>query len=754
MNDSNNHHPFEIIKQSPLKQFVLMEMENERLYYSFIQIDELNEISNRWLEFSKYCANSLSDVASLAHLIYERFLDEWRRDKEQIAKDAERNKELVSKIESLQEFQMQVAILMIQYATMVNKGIFGFTSNDSCHAHIDGYKILDQISTTYFDSTHPRASDIEAIMLTLLLLNQKRNLIKLLEETEGVDSLTIIQEKVKKEVAQADLNSLFIAELLKIIGTDWWWPDPIVLHFVYNRSLHALNQAAELLSEDASDPEMILNQINNEKIPIVTAKSNMALVEHYERLIYEAAAHNNFKAVVEYCNIIIGLEDEALELLSKVEDKEKSGELLEQIKAITRFHKFLHDLAEIAANVAIIIDKSIQKHENVNIKEETKLVKENIEQIGSTMDLSYLNSVPLTYTAYLLEILLALEQGKAPFEALKIAEKVIDKFIHHLIELVSEIVGELQEIIYQSNGKRTIKINSLLEELESIKLSCYFLPEHPKKEDLIADILCLEHLARSYLVEEFTAIEGINDVLNLVYHAKAYYHTSKALEIVERSKFKLIPKNFVEHRYSEAFVKGEEIELRLFTLARQYLFLNVIIDKLILASKIADAMDSSKENYLEIIERLFGDFELFELLTERMSDICTELLNHRQLFQEITDQVNWTAIEARRYFLQALLSLLNGTKTAILACAANNSKDTYKSISLLDKSAKEVGQAYDYLKPIAHYDEKFTSLANNSYEYGLFLKEQERKIRAGDTIKIDMPLNQILSLLKELTFLA
>ncbi|MCK5304865.1 MAG: hypothetical protein KAJ72_06425, partial [Candidatus Heimdallarchaeota archaeon] len=115
----------ELLSDSPFKQFVLMELERERLYQSFIEIDELDEISKIWLSFSKICAQSLADVSSIANLLYNRYIDEWTRDKTQIDTDEKRKKSLTGKIEDLQEFQMESAILMIIYAEIVNTGIFG-----------------------------------------------------------------------------------------------------------------------------------------------------------------------------------------------------------------------------------------------------------------------------------------------------------------------------------------------------------------------------------------------------------------------------------------------------------------------------------------------------------------------------------------------------------------------------------------------------------------------------------------------------
>ncbi len=127
----------ELLSDSPFKQFVLMELERERLYQSFIEIDELDEISEIWLSFSKICAQSLADVSSIANLLYDRYIDEWTRDKTQINADEKRKKSLTGKIEDLQEFQMESAILMIIYAEIVNTGIFGTAaSEDYCIAFI------------------------------------------------------------------------------------------------------------------------------------------------------------------------------------------------------------------------------------------------------------------------------------------------------------------------------------------------------------------------------------------------------------------------------------------------------------------------------------------------------------------------------------------------------------------------------------------------------------------------------------------
>ena len=114
----------ELLRDSPFKQFVLMELERERIYQSFIEIDELDEISEIWSSFSKICADSLSDVSSLADLLYRRFLDEWTRDKTQIDEDKERKEKIKEQTEDAKKkFDEGRKLSFDEFRTLIDKGL-------------------------------------------------------------------------------------------------------------------------------------------------------------------------------------------------------------------------------------------------------------------------------------------------------------------------------------------------------------------------------------------------------------------------------------------------------------------------------------------------------------------------------------------------------------------------------------------------------------------------------------------------------
>jgi len=738
---------------TPFKQFVLMEMERARLYRSFIEVDELNEISSNWLEFSNFCASSLSNVASLSNLLYQRFLDEWKRDQEQIALDEKRKENLEAKIENLQEFQMQLAILMNLYSDIVNNGIFNYPSNSFSPEYIEAYSILDRITTTYFDSTHPRASTIEDIMLSFLLLNQKEHLINLLEQDKRLqEKMSLLEEKAVYEQTLADFDALFTSRLVKLVGEQWWWYDPIAIHFSYERSIKHLEKAIKFYNEMPEDPEMHANKIKEQKIPILNARKNIALSDHYSRLIHEAAKNNNFKAAVEYLNIVLGLEKEALNCIEG--EIEKTGDLAAlrgELSKRTAHSQFLHKIATISWEFSLLIDGSMELQKKEFVKRIDELIGKVQDSRYST-NIIYLSNVPIIYLSCLQQMKIAALEKKSPYDATKSSERSIKFFINQLLVAIKELTEKIEKIIESEEEGDIEKIENILKHLESLKLAFYFLPEINEKEEGTKEIEALEFLTLSYLTEKQISriARRTNEVIILIYHAKAYYYASKALEIAQQSNIKIIPRKWIEKRYSETFIKGIDIELQLFGLTRQYLFLNVVIEKFLSSFRIATEIKNP--NYYKMINSMYEKLELFKKLTKRIADDCNELLNHKELFTTITENINWNAIEGKKLFALSLVEYLKATEKAILGYGAHNSGDIYKAITYFNEASRSALSASEVLAPIASKNEEIATIAKQSYEYNLLLKELERKVREKGKLQ-EFPFTKVLELMKQLAFL-
>lgn len=745
-----------LLSDSPFKQFVLMELERERIYQSFVQIDDLEEISQVWLDFSQFCADTLSNVSSLSHLLYSRFLDEWTRDRVQIDADEERKEVITKKLEDLQEFQMELAILMIIYADIVNTGIFGTQpSPEYCTSYIEGYRILNTISQTYFDSSHPRASNIEEVMLTFLLLNQKQQIIQLLEESpNGYSEEKLIEEKGAYELIMAEFDVSFTAQFLKRLGEDWWWNDSIATHFAFERSLSHLETALDFYKQIPEDPELKGKQIEISHISLNQAQRNKELIDHYLRLSFEAAKSDSFIASVEYLNLVLGLEEEALKILeTNVEMNERTLVLKEGIKREETIHRFFHGIAELAAKTSLLNNTIVDDK-----KEDINGIIEEIEEIVNRPDLkvtiNYVSSLPFVYLNFVQELKIALLENIPLSDAMTKAEQNLVRFIERLEYAINDISTQLIEIEKTDTKIKLDDIQPLLENIGTVKTSAYFLPKTEKKVYIVKDIECLEFMANSMYLEQNLAEKESNEVLDIIYHAKAHYYSTKALEIAQLSSESNIDKEWVEHRYSQTFIQGQDVELRLFELTRQYLFLNTVIDKIAKGYRLSlSTEDSIKENYYAIINHNFNHFVLFDIINKRIAENCLELLNHKEMFDLKDSNINWSAIEIKKVLSLCLTDFLEATKKAIFGIGADTNKENYKAASHFNDGAKAAKDASDHLQSISQYDSTFAQLSKSAYEFSILLKELERKTRENEKLQ-KLPIDELFNVLKQLTFLS
>ena len=226
------------------------------------------------------------------------------------------------------------------------------------------------------------------------------------------------------------------------------------------------------------------------------------------------------------------------------------------------------------------------------------------------------------------------------------------------------------------------------------------------------------------------------------------------MEISQLSSKTQIDRTWVEQRYSQTFIQGLDVELRLFELTRQFLFLNTIIDKIAQSYKLAITKERSvAQKYEAVINSTFNQFELFEAINSRISEDCKELLDHRNFFSIENTRINWDTIKAKKQLADTLILFLEAVKKTILGYAANNNKEYYKAASSFNEGAKFASKASNSLQLITEFDSAFSQLAKTSYEYSILLKELERNSRDEKKIQ-KLPLEQLLGVLKQLTFLS
>ncbi len=744
-----------IVEDSPFNQLILAEMERERLYQSFVLIDEYDEIARAWLDFSDFCAKSLLNLTNLANLIYQRYLDEFNRDKEQISTDESRRELITKRIEKLQQFQMEAAILMSLYADIVNTGVFDIKSNRTCNLKVEGYKVLEKISSTYFDSTHPRSSSIEEIMLTFFLLNQKQIIIDLMEENiENVEQKDLwLTEKGKYERALAHFDAYFVAKLLRQIN--WWWYDPIAIHFAYSRALGHLNEAIKSYDYTSSKLSPIVEQIKTDDIPLNQAKKNRVLIDHFNRLVMEAAKQNIFVASIEYINIIKGLQKEIVDY-TKTSNKLSKVNEDEELLDITERPDIKYDLFQNIAKLATITTKILVNYETIT-KEALLNYIEEIEKLTEDSSFSanfqYISELPFVYQNFALKAKLLLSgKGYTIKEIIDGSSRSFKRYINRLKQSMEDI--SLDIYTKKSNSKLSVRdIEETISLVDNVKCASYFLPQLEEKVDLTKEVESLEYYIRSVHVLLTNDLSNLSEIENLIIHSKAHYYSSKALEIAQSKSTNLIPLEWISERFNETFIDGKEKELKLFELGRQYLFLNVVIDEVAngfeLANKIVDI--SINKNYNKIFDLLFKHFEPFEIINKQISGNCNQSLEHKQIIGKIDFDVKWQIIEIKKILADITVLITSAIKDGIMGYALISHKSNNKAATLFKGAYDKVNEVSLKLEKLAKIDETFAELAKIAYKFGLFYKDLERRARERLALQ-SYPLEEVLSFMKKIVF--
>ncbi len=747
----------DLVKNSPFKQFVLMELERERLYHFYSSIDEFQEINKNWKEFSNFCAYSLYNVSNLASMLYQRYLDEFIRDEEKISDDHDRKEHLINQIENLQEFQMETAILMTIYANVVNKGIFSSTkSKDYSPYYMEGYRILNRISSTYFDSSHPQANTIEDIMLAFSFLNQKRHLLQIIEQApESEKGKKFYLENGFFELNLAEFDGIFKSRLLLQLSEEWWWNDPIALHFVFDRQEYHFQEAIKHFVKVPEDPERNAVQIQERFLPVNKTWKNSALVGHYYRLGLEATKQENYSASREYFNLILGLIDEMKENLKDIpESKIKFFTFIQDTIKNKTTYQTLKELSNITIKARDLIEKYTLEPP---IDEINKLISEIETEVNNPQlltGINYVSSLPFIYKNFIRDMQIGILSDKNKKETLKEALDNFNKLAERLKFALNDIVQEIEGIENNPKNFSEERYKNLINDIKKIKLTTFYIPSCDNKVDLIQEIESIQYLAEASYIYYTTKQQEINEILLLIYHSKSHYFSTKALEAAQKSTMTIIPRKLLNKRYSQTFIDGQQSELRLFELARQFLFLNSVIDWLAKAYTLSLSSKEFKDlNYKDLLNNCFSQFELFETINTRIIESCNELINHKELFHTDNIQINWKAIEMKRILSEVLEGFLNTTKETILGYGARSSKEQYKATSHFESSYKILTKTTEILKPVAHMDSNITQLSNQLYEFSMLIKELERGTRERDKIQ-NLPLSQILELMKKLAFLS
>ncbi|GAJ09107.1 unnamed protein product, partial [marine sediment metagenome] len=249
------------------------------------------------------------------------------------------------------------------------------------------------------------------------------------------------------------------------------------------------------------DLDVEIKEITKKLIPFNQVWRNHALTEHYFRLSIEAAKNDIFIASVEYLNLVVGLEDEALELIDKIEMiTQRDQSLKEEIISGKKIHSFLQGIAGLAS----MTNHLIQYIRDGDKKEANKIIKKMEKKINEphlNTNINYISSLPLVYLNFIQQLKISFLQKSSLSNSLKKAETVFEKFMERIITAIMDLLEGFMVLGEAELGGDVAVIEHLLENVQTMRVAIYFLPASESKVDVLKEVETLDFIANSILIQ-------------------------------------------------------------------------------------------------------------------------------------------------------------------------------------------------------------------------------------------------------------
>ncbi len=682
------------LSESPLENFISLEIRREALYEKFLAIDELHKISERWLnEVCAKSAETLSLIASLSILTYQRFKDELTKTpSSKLAGD--RKKKLQLRIESLAAFEFEAAILMRLYSDMINKGILGFEGQPFSAYYLTALNHITRILEIFFDMNIPTPRSLGTVASAMFKLEQKRRLVGLFEldvlnsdfEKEHKEFITL--EKGEFSKSQGEMKHRFLHEFLRKAGEFWWWLDPIAMKFNLDRAEKHLQDCVLLWEEIPGEVGRDSARIKHTEIPAVRAKAKLAQAIHYYRLGMTAAEQDSHNVAAGYFQEVLRLCDAAQKLQKKLDLRLFPPELARSTQALkieTRKLRnkafLLKGLANLSKHFGVLTNKlSEDKFSAKEILEICDLMLGEAESLIGAADVRYLSSLPLMFTTLI-------EALKRRVESTK--ELQDDNFSKSIqIEIQAILTNNMRKIergiqsAYQSwEDQYVLDPDLLIDEMKSIKEHTETLYEAvvvlpmllPKRKELIAQVKIIGNLSISTTIyHKSLIVTEENVVLDLLLKAKSHYYAREALKILDSI---VLDEPFVEEevrkQVSRSLVAGYNAEMAMFSLLAQWWHFNrsgpalaQVYNRDIPWKQLSTA---DQEAFIADAEKDLQSCNTFLEMLRRIQTDCQALLTHRLMFGEIVEGVLWDVIERRVNMVVGVIKFLESIQKATIA---------------------------------------------------------------------------------------
>lgn len=648
----------------------------ENLYKDYIEIDEKDEISNAWVNFSGQVVQDLLDVINLTKSLFDRLVDGIRRSSDQPDPNE------IEKIKNLTEFWLDLSILSYLYATIERRGVLGFDGKlKNSLGYVETKKSLDDLTILAFQAQEFFPINSRIVLGEILSLDQEK---KRLDFLTGLDDTDDMRYQILGEYDLNQTNFLLgrVRNRILLSAKDFWWLDPVALHSASEHAIEHLNSMNKHWANCTSDLIEKGNGFYMMTYPIAKSFSDVALAQHYKRLAIAALKTRGVSVASEYfANAEKLTKSFQLDEINATESKEIWGMTIGDQNLL---YQQMTTLSLISSKYDSIVKriKNRKKESAILIDE----ILDNLTQILSKGDLAYVSSVAIVYETIFSYMKEQIDKDTDITKILTFVENRINSVAIRLDKASHQITTKWTKLLQKSPYDVTA-LKELVNDIELPLMALLILPPDTQivsnaSSELMAVQVATEALYIGRLAdEEF----GKNPVKEMLMRAKVYELTGQSMsllnEISDKDTRNQIVSVLTPLRIA-TLLRGLIAEVQLRTAVLQYRFINRI------APLIENSSLAKKENPVpyEIDE---GELNSFSSDLENLNIAAITLEENKMAISIGGSPLNWQYIKKIRVFSDGLKSVIKSVNLAI------------KASSLSDKEVEDAIEAWDKAKTIA-----------------------------------------------------
>ncbi len=745
--------------KSPFEKLVEAKYEQDSIYEKYIEIDEPKEIATAWRNYSFTALEVLNSVSILSDFLFNRFLDEYSKEKKAIQEDEARYKKIMNRINESLITEFYSTMMMDMHSRLILNEFFGVEGEEFCEYQIYVLNNLAKIESLYLQLKEYAPREISPIVSKLFELEKREKLIEL-ESNMEFDEEKILM--IKKEIGlyhleQARYLYTMVEPLVVSLNADWWMEDYILRYFIVEESLKHLQEVKTMWKDVPGEMQRLALGIEQAEERVFKAKRNALLAKHYEKLGVSAGIEGNHEMATNYFKKALDYVKESMSLLQKVAKPSKELEALQ--KEIHLMNEILANMAGLS-EIAASFEKINELLKENNREELTKLLNRMSDianNLVGTTDVEFLSMLPSFYLPLInlfSELIKGNEIPTLNVNKFMMGYQMLDNFMKSMSKKLDHFKMDLEIQIAPDPVSFQIQLESMINLTGVIISTLSLIPKSiENRNEEIFRALTIRHLARAIAISnkiEHIPVGGL--IYGLLLNAKAYFYSNAAVNYSKRVKDKSrIPEKMCNYYLYRFLVEGLTSEINLFSLILQFFFFNTLLpvfEEIVLTSRMAKMVG---KDIIEAINNDLSKMHPVEILLNNIHNALSKIHEGKENISKYIETIDWNLVETKRMFIGSTIEMLNSIKQDILAETYFALKNREDCIIALEKSHEFARSAAANLEKAPIKARFLQQIYEAIVDYARFIQDNKNRVENGMDL-VQLPVDKALKLLKDMIF--